>query len=134
MNALRQAHKLMAAEAKLDVRATAGSNTFDKEMAGRKQMADQRQRLLEGALKARYGVLKGGGIFRTINVFLASLPDNTKGMQDILFEMQFNPDLAKHLLTRKVKDVGSPTWNARLNALMAAATGGRDAATPPEER
>lgn len=126
MNALRQAHKLMNAEAKLDVRATAGSNTLDKVLADQKASLSQKKRVLEGALKAKFGVLKGGGIFRTMNIFLESLPDGNRGLEDILFEMNFNPDLAKHLLTRSVKDIGSPTWNSKLNTLLAAATGARE--------
>jgi len=126
MNALRQAHKLMAAEAKLDVRATAGSNTFDKAQAAQRADIVQRKRVLEGALKAKFGVLKGGGIFRTINIFLESLPDGARGLEDILFEMHFNPELAKHLLTRPVKDIGSPAWNSKLNKLLAVATGARE--------
>lgn len=126
MNALRQAHKLMGAEAKLDVRATGGSNTFDKVMAQQKTDIDQRKRMLEAALKAKYGVLKGGGVFRTINLFLAALPDTSRGLENLLFEMHFNPELAKHLLTRPVKDVNTPAWNSRLNTLMGAVAGGRE--------
>jgi len=126
MNALRQAHKLMSAEAKLDIKTTAGSNTFDKVMAAQKTDVDQRKRMLEAALKAKYGVLKGGGVFRTINLFLSALPDGNKGLEDLLFEVQFNPDLAKHLLTRPVKDVNSPAWNSRLNTLMGVVAGARE--------
>lgn len=126
MNALRQAHKLMGAEAKLDVRTTAGSNTVDKAYAAADAKSKQMQRVLEGGLKARYGVLKGGGIMRTINLFLQSLPDNRDAMEQIVLEFSFNPELAKHLLTRPVKEVGTPAWNARLNALLATATGARE--------
>jgi len=127
MNALRQAHKLMGAEAKLDVSATAGSNTFDKVMAASKQDTEQRKRVLEAALKLKYGNLAGGGLMRTINIFLSSLPDGKRGLEDLLFEMQFNPDLAKHLLTRPVKELNTPMWNSKLNTLLGAATGSREA-------
>ena len=126
MNVLRQAHKLLGAEANLDVRATSGSNTFDKVMAAQKSDVDQRKRMLEAALKVKYGVLKGGGVFRTINLFLAALPDGNRGLENLLFEMQFNPDLAKHLLTVPVKDVDSPSWNSKLNTLMAVVAGARE--------
>jgi hypothetical protein len=127
MNVLRQAHKLMGAEAKLDVRTTAGSNTADKSFAQTKAAVTQRKRVLEAGLKAKFGVLKGGGIFRTMNLFLESLPDSRGGLEDILFEMQFNPELAKHLLARPVKEIGSPGWNSRLNQLLGVATGAREA-------
>lgn len=131
MNALRQAHKLLAAEAKLDVRTTAGSNSIDKSMAIQNQAARQKARMLEAALKAKFGVLKGGGVFRTISLFLEALPDGSRALDDILYEMQFNPDLAKHLLTRPVEDVGSPAWNAKLNSLLAVATGARESGKSP---
>lgn len=133
MNALRQAHKLLGAEAKLDVRTTSGSNTVDKLNAGRKAEEAQRARLLEAALKAKFGVLKGGGVFRTVSLFLQSLPDSNKGLQDLLFEMQFDPELAQHLLTRPVKEVGGPAWNSRLNALLAAATASRESTAAPTD-
>lgn len=126
MNVLRQAHKLLDAGAKLNVRATSGSNTADKMMAQQNATFDQNKRLLEAALSVKYGVLVGGGIIRKINMFLQTLPDKKAGLEDILFQMQFDPELAKHLLTRTVKDVDSPAWNARLNALLAGATGGRE--------
>ena len=126
MNALRQAQKLMGAEASLDVRATAGSNTLDKMNMASKADMDSRKRVLEAGLKARYGVLKGGGMFRTFSLFLQALPDPNRGLGDILFEMQFNPELAKHLLTRPVKDVSTPAWNSKLNKLLGAATGARE--------
>lgn len=127
MNALRQAHKLMGAEANLDVRTTAGSNTVDKAFAQQNADVQQRQRLLEAALKAKFGVLKGGGVFRTITLFMQSLPNGRQAIDDVLFEMQFNPDLAKHLLTRPVKEIDTQPWNAKLNALLAAAAGAREA-------
>lgn len=126
MNALRQARKLLGAEAKLDVRATAGSNTFDKVMAEAKSASGQRWRMLEAGLKAKYGVLAGGGITRSIRLAAMVLPNRDAAIEQILFDMQFNPDLAKHLLTRPVKEVGTPGWNKRLNQLIAATAGARD--------
>jgi hypothetical protein len=127
MNALRQAHKLMNAESKLDVRATAGSNTADKVFAAQNQSFEQGKRLLEAALSVRYGVLVGGGMIRKINMFLQTFPDRDKAIRDVLFEMQFNPELAKHLLTRPIKEIDTKPWNAKLNRLLAYATGAREA-------
>jgi hypothetical protein len=127
MNALRQAHKLMNAETKLDVRATAGSNSVDKMFAAKNQSFEQGKRLLEAALSVRYGVLVGGGMIRKINMFLQTMPDGDKAIRDVLFEMQFNPDLAVHLLTRPIKEIDTKPWNAKLNRLLAYATGAREA-------
>jgi len=134
MNALRQAHAFMDFEGKLDVRTTAGSNTVDKAFAAQNQQMAQRQRLLEAALKAKFGVLKGGGVFRTITLFLQSLPNGRQAIDDIMFELHFNPDLAVHLMTRPVSEVDTKPWNARLNALLAAASGAREANDGGEKR
>lgn len=127
MNALRQAHALTDIVANIDVRATAGSETFEKFMAADKDKVGKRWRMAEAALKAKYGVLKGGGLFRTLRLFVDALPNDTKSVENVLFEMHFNPDLAKHLLTRNVREIGTPAWNGKLNRLMAVASGNRDA-------
>lgn len=127
MNALRQAHKLMKVETSRDIRAATGSNTAEKKVSMAQNTAtEQRKRVLEAGLKLKYGVLMGGGINRTVNLFLSALPNKDKALSDILYEMHFNPELAKHLLTRPVKEVGSQAWNAKLNRLLAVATGARE--------
>ena len=127
MNALRQAHKLTDIVANIDVRASAGSESFEKFLAANKDTVNKRWRMAEAALKAKYGMLKGGGAFRTLRLFVDALPNDTKSVENILFEMHFNPDLAKHLLTRNVREIGTPAWNGKLNRLIAAASGNRDA-------
>lgn len=126
MNALRQAHKLMKVETSRDIRSSSGSNTADKINMAQKTATEQRKRVLEAGLKLKYGVLLGGGINRTVNLFLSALPNKDRAINEILFEMHFNPDLAKHLLTRPIKEVGSEAWNSKLNLLLAAATGARE--------
>ena len=134
MNSLRQARKLVADAQKLDIKTTGGSNTYDKFMAAQNDTQRKQWRVLEAALKARYGVLKGGGVFRTIRLFAESLTDRPDAISDILLEAQFNPDLARHLLTRDVEHLGSPDWNKQLNRLLAAAIGGRESGRSDEER
>jgi hypothetical protein len=41
--------------------------------------------------------------------------------------MMFDPELAQHLLTRNVRDVGSPAWNKQLARLLRWDEGGRNA-------
>lgn len=117
MNALRQAHKLLSPGEALK---RPGSGA--KYESGK---SEQAWRLLEGGLKAKFGVLKGGGVLRTIRIFAASLPRNDDAVNDILVRLHFDPELAVHLLGRQV-DPNSPQWNAKLNKLLAAATGARD--------
>jgi len=133
MNSLRQARKLVADAQKLDIKTTGGSNTYDKFMAAQNETQRKQWRVLEAALKARYGVLKGGGVFRTIRLFAESLTDRPDAISDILLEAQFNPDLARHLLTRDVAHLNSPDWNKQLNRLLAATIGGRESGRSDEE-
>lgn len=125
MNALQRARKLMVAETRLDARATAGSDSHAKFMAAGKDTATQKWRMVEAVLKAKYGVLKGGGVLRTIRTGLASLPTKSGNVQDVLNEMYFNPELAMHLMDRPLKEVGTSAWNAKLNRLMGYAAGAR---------
>ena len=129
MNSLRQAHKLLDVAANLESKATAGSNTLDKFYAADKATVDGRYRMLEVALKAKYGVLQGGGKFRTLRLFfdaLGSMNSKPKAVENALMEANFNPELAEHLLTRNVKAIGTPAWNGKLNRLLAVASGTRD--------
>ena len=129
MNSLRQAHKLLDVAANLESKATAGSNTLDKFYAADKATVNGRYRMLEVALKAKYGVLAGGGKFRTLRLFfdaLGSMNSKPKAVENALLEAQFNPELAEHLLTRNVKAIGTPAWNGKLNRLLAVASGARD--------
>ena len=40
--------------------------------------------------------------------------------------MFFDPELAKHLLTREVKEVGTSKWNMKLLILLAAGQSSQD--------
>lgn len=112
MNSLRQAHKLLEPLGKLALRGTSGSDTAEKS----KRMF----RALEAGLKARYGVLKGGGILRTIRVAAEALPNSKGAVDGLVQQMMFDPDLAVHLLSKDVADrVNTPSWNAKLNRLLA---------------
>jgi hypothetical protein len=41
-------------------------------------------------------------------------------------QIYFDPDLAVHLMKRKVADVGSPAWNAKLTRLLALGVAARE--------
>lgn len=118
MNTLRQAHRLLKPQRALR---DAGSGAT---MSDTKK-AEQAWRLLEGGLKAKFGVLKGGGVLRTIRIFAETLPNSGEAVGKIVERMHFDPELAGHLLTRQVEP-DSPAWNAKLNRLLAAAAGARE--------
>lgn len=130
MNALRRAQKILKP---LADRVTSGK-ARQVESAGDHSDA---WRALEVAFKAHYGVLKGGGVLRTLKIALGTLPNEDRAVQAVMTKMIFDPELAAHLATRDISRVGSPKWNARLSALIAGAQGVRganDALADSEQR
>lgn len=125
MNSLRQAHAFLAPLKDKELGATTGSQTASR-------LADKFWRTAEIGLKAKYGILKGGGILRTLRLWADTLPSNDEAVQQLIQQMWFDPDLAQHLLTRPTKDVGTPQWNARLNVLLGGAVGARESVAPDE--
>jgi LysM repeat protein len=120
MNNLRAAHKFLAPSKNRELRAGTGSDTAEKgsQIPG----ADY----LEAALRLKYGMLKGGGIMSIIKKVVAKMPTTDDGVLQIMNQMWFDPELAAHLLTRKVEQVNTPAWNAKLNRLLGYAGGARE--------
>ena len=118
MNALRRLHTLLRPQNNRALRGTVGSNTNES--------MQQIARLTEGGLKAYFGVLKGGGIMRSIRLFAESLPNNQKNVDRLLQRAMLDPDVAIHLLERPLADVGTPEWNSKLNRLLGYAAAGRE--------
>jgi hypothetical protein len=124
MNALRQAHKLLTPGKNIEAaRATPGSDTAEKTSAA--------LRALEAGLKVKYGMLKGGGIMRNLKLIAQTFPDSSAGASALVSKMWFDPELAQHLLTRPVAEVGTPMWNQKLLKLMGYGAGARDENAEP---
>src|SRR5262249_50314435 len=75
MNSLRRAHKMLGAGKNLETNATSGSNTAEK--------ANDTMRMLEAGLKLHFGMLKGGGIMRSLKMVLDTLPSNAEAVNSI---------------------------------------------------
>jgi hypothetical protein len=86
-------------------------------------------KVLEAGLKARYGVLKGGGLLRTIRIAAETLPNSREGIDGLTKQMFFDPDLAVFLLRREVKP-DSPEWNAKLQRLIGFGAAARESTAP----
>lgn len=86
---------------------------------------EQAWRALEIGLKGFYGVLKGGGVLRTLRIALKGA-DDTAQVERLVTRMMFDPELASHLLTRKTQDVGAPAWNEKLATLLRRVEAGRN--------
>jgi len=52
--------------------------------------------------------------------------DDATAAERLVFRMLLDPELAAHLLTRKVEEVGSPAWNAKLAKLLRRVEAGRE--------
>ena len=57
---------------------------------------------------------------------VSSLISDPAGAERLVARMMFDPELAGHLLTRKVVDVGLPVWNKRLGKLLRRVEIGRE--------
>lgn len=121
MNFLRASHQFLAPLKNLEMKTLPGSQTSPNE-----RLWAQLAKPLEVGLKFRFGVLKGGGIMRTISLWRQMLPNGDEAARTLIARMWFDPDLARHLLTRNVSEVGSSRWNGKLIRLLAYGQGARD--------
>jgi hypothetical protein len=118
MNALRRAQKMLEPLANLS-----GPSALRSPEGGGNDMA---LKMLEVGLKGYYGMLKGGGVFRTLKVAMSLRTENPAALERLVSRMMFDPELAAHLLTREVRDVASPAWNRRLAKLLRRTEAGRE--------
>lgn len=118
MNALQASRAFLRPLNNLRQQATPGSATAER-------TTQQFWNLLEVGLKARYGVLKGGGLLRTIRLWAKTLPNNDSAVNQIMTQMMFDPELAKHLLRMPRSQIDTPRYNRRLNQLLGLAEGAR---------
>lgn len=121
MNALQGAHKLLKPGKQRELQATSGSPTAER-------TGPDLWRWTEIGLKAKYGILKGGGIMRTLRLWADTLPSNKEAVGQLHRQMWFDPELAAHLLRKPLKDIDTPAWNQRLQNLLAVGAGARDVA------
>jgi hypothetical protein len=119
MNALRRAHKMLEPLAK---RAGAGASLNGA------RGADDAWRVIEVGLKGYFGVLKGGGILRTLRIATSiGSASEAANVQRLVSRLMTDPALATHLLTREVRAVATPAWNEKLAKLLRWTEVGREA-------
>lgn len=131
MNSLRVSHKFLASLENLKSSTVPGSQTSPNSRLAK--MWDELSGPLEAGLKFRFGILKGGGIMRTLGLWQKMLPGGMDGAQGLIERMYFDPELAAHLLTRDVKEVGTSRWNIRLIMLLSAGQSSQDMVEPDVE-
>jgi hypothetical protein len=124
MAALQQVKKMLEPLAK-----TSGPATLSRPGAGD---GDSLWKALEIGLKAHYGILKGGGVLRTLRLAATAGRSAVADSERLVARMMFDPELAQHLLTRDVKEVGGPAWNAKLATLLRRVQAGREVSRDDE--
>lgn len=130
MNAIRRAQKMLSQYGNLNRRAITGSDTAEKLSL----FSKEGRVALEAGLRAKFGVLKAGGIMRTLKGAAELLPDGRAARADRVVAQAFlDPEVAVHLLDTPVRQVGSPRWNAKLTRLLGASAAGRETTDQDEE-
>lgn len=128
MNSLRRAQRMLEPLAQGRAQATTGSITAEKSVLG--------ERALRLGLYAFYGnALKAGGAAARLKDAWKTLKGEADeiGANRLVARMMFDPELAQHLLTRKVADVGTPAWNARLQKIIRRTEAAKQFAAPDDE-
>ena len=122
MNVLQRARRMLSAQGNLERRGIAsGSDTAEKTAAKNLGTA------LETALRVKYGVLKAGGLMKTVRGAATLLPDSHMSRVDrLVSQAMLDPELAVHLLDAKPLTVGKTPWNNKLHGLLGVAAGGRE--------
>ncbi len=122
LNNARQALEVLGRRAQ---QATTGSQTSEA-----LQQQKQYAAVLEAGLKAYYGVLEGGGRFRTLKVLARAISKDDSPDVARLVERAFteNPRIMEQLLTRQIQ-APKPGYNQRLNRTL----GAKEALTDSED-
>ena len=86
---------------------------------------------VEVVLRLMYGALEGGSRVRKLKLLGQQLPDGAARANELVKRAMFDPEVAKHLLTRDVPEAGLPIWSRKLNQLMGWAEAGREVGRRP---
>ncbi len=121
MNALRRSQKILSQYGNLNRRATVGSDTAQK------MVNQQYMDAMETFFRIQYGVLKAGGIMRTIKGAARLLPEGRVSKADrLVSRAMLDPEVAVHLLDSKPSQIGTAKWNKKLTQVLAGGAGIRE--------
>ena len=110
MNTLRQAQAQLEPLTKRAGQATVGSITAEG-----KGIAD----LLEPGIRLMHGALQGGAEVKKIRILERLISSSTVPQANRLSALaMFDPEIAKVLLTRDVKEMQTPLWNKKLQKVI----------------
>lgn len=122
MNALQRIHKQLEPLARLGLRATVKSDTAEN--------LDKIQKPLEAVMRWKYGHLRAGGIMKSIRLTIQTIPglSEKEAVNRLVFRMQFEPELAQHLLSRPTAKPAVAKWDKKLKAMLVGASASREMA------
>jgi hypothetical protein len=82
---------------------------------------------IELGARIRYGHLAAGGVMRSVRLALKQWAgtQGSEELKQLIAQVWFNPDFLRHVLM--AENPGTPQWNAKLNRIIAAMSGVRDA-------
>jgi len=122
MRALREMHNKLQPMTNLALRATAKSDTAEN--------IDKLLKPIELVARAKYGHLQAGGVMKSLRLGISTIPglSEKEVVNRLLFRMQFEPELAKHLLNRPTAKAAVAKWDKKMKALILAASASREAA------
>lgn len=128
MNALRRAQRVLEPLTQRSGQATTGSITAEN--------SEMVWRSLRLGLYAYYGShLKAGGAAARLKDIAKTVfgGGEVEQANRLVARMLFDPELAAHLLTRKVADVGTPAWNSRLQKIIRRTEVGKEVLSPEKD-
>lgn len=124
MNAAQRAQRVLEPLVQKAYQATVGSPTSERNA--------RLERSIEVGLKLYYGMLKGGGLFRTFKLAKnAVMGEGEADISRLVARTMFDPDLAGALLTRNVKEAGTTSWNKNLQRVIRLNVAGQDMQKEP---
>jgi hypothetical protein len=110
MNLLQRARKLLGPAKSLNVAANDARPTSSR--------LELLSKAVELGLRGMFGAVEGGSKMRQIRLALSTVPQSQEAVERLVSRMFFDPELAAHLLTRKVPVREGKAWNAKLLRLL----------------
>jgi hypothetical protein len=132
MNTLTRMQRVMSRQGNLSRRATSGSDTAEKLTQAEQQVMD----VVEASVKLKFGMLTGGGIFRSVKLLKKAIfgeSGRAVRADELLTRMAFDPKVAKHVLEAEPLQLENGKWLSELNQLLAVQSGTARAAEDEDE-
>lgn len=119
MNTLQQAQTRLEILSRRGTQANVGSATAEIQAGGMQALLKAFVEPLGTITTVTHGAIAGGSYSRRMRLIAEQFPDANKAARTIIERVQFDPELAKHLMDFPTSDAQIYTWSAKLNRLLA---------------